>query len=140
MSKRLRKIVGKIAPIGADTFVLVGKAGNGSWYLVEAGRDCSLGLHAKRLSNEGLNESSDVSEIAAGDGGAQVLVHNAGCLQWATLMKLSVVLDVTLLLDEDGLKLEKTIQDIWVLRDVTGAIEGESTVSTIDCQPTEEGS
>jgi hypothetical protein len=110
--------VNKIAPIGAGTFVLVGKAGNGSWYLVEAGRDCEDGLLAKRLTENTLDDTVSDSPLDTGDG-PQVLIHNAGCLKWASLKKIEVIVGVEL--TSEGL--EFTRDELWTFSDVESALE-----------------
>jgi hypothetical protein len=128
--------VNKTTPVAANTFVLVGKAANGSWYLVEAGRDsgegeggCSL---ASRLTDYGLNDSIATTPLGTGSG-PQVLMHNEGCLTWVSLTKITVLTSVALD-DEDGLVFSR--DEIWTFRDANSSI-GPTEISTTDCQQQE---
>ena len=123
--------VNKVAPVGTDTFVLVGKAGNGSWYLVEIGRDCADGLLAKRLTEEALDDTVSDSPLETGDG-PQILIHNAGCLKWASLKKIEVIVGVSL--TSEGLEFER--DEIWTFPDVNSALEN-TIIEVTDCPPPE---
>lgn len=123
--------VNKIAPVAADTFVLVGKAANGSWYLIEAGRDCEYGWRAARLTEADLDDSIAATSLGTGDG-PQVLVHNEGCLTWASLTKITVLTAVSL--TESGLVFSR--DEIWTFRDANSSLE-PTEIGTTDCPPPE---
>lgn len=127
-SSKTVQAVNKVAPVGSDTFVLVGKAGNGSWYLVEIGRDCEQGVLAKRLTEDALDDTVSDSPLETGEG-PQVLIHNAGCLKWASLKKITVLTEVSL--TESGLEFVR--DEIWTFPDAESSI-GPTVIAVVDCE------
>jgi len=123
--------INKIAAVPADTFVLVGKAENRAWYLVEIGRDCEDGLRAARLTEAHLDDSIASTPLGTG-AGPQVLVHDEGCLRWASLEKVTVLTAVSLA--ESGLIFDRA--EIWTFPDANSSIEN-TEIETTDCPPPE---
>lgn len=121
--------INKIAPVAANTFVIVGQAGNGLWYLVEIGRECEQGSRAARLTEFDLDDSIASLPLETGSG-PQVLVHDEGCLRWASLQKITVLTGV--ILTESGL--EFTRDEIWTFPDYNSSIES-TVIDTTTCPP-----
>lgn len=119
--------VNKIAPVAADTFVLVGRADNGSWYLLEIGRECEDGSRAARLTEAELDDSIASTPLET-DTGPQVLIHDEGCLRWASLKKITVLTAVSL--DESGLAFAR--DEIWTFPDANSDLP-PTYIGTVDC-------
>lgn len=70
-------VVNKSRDVKSGSFVLIAKAANGSWYLVEAGNPDGEGCRAPTIAGEDLTQLSgyDASKT-------QVLGHEGGCLKW----------------------------------------------------------
>lgn len=120
-----------IATVAAGAFVLVGRAENGSWYLIEIGRECESGHRAARLTEADLEDSRESAPLETGDG-PQVLIHDEGCLKWASLKKITVLTGATL--TEAGLEFEQT--EVWTFTDANSTV-GPAIITTTDCQPPE---
>lgn len=75
-AETIEKCVNKVRTVKADTFVLVAKAGNGSWYLIEVCKaddsDCT-----DMVGNTPVDKIKGFSM-----GKRQALGHSSGCLEW----------------------------------------------------------
>jgi hypothetical protein len=118
--------VNKVADVDANTWVLVGKAANGAWYLIEIGRgECPS---AERLTSDSFSLESDDAEISPGSG-AQVLIHSGGCLKWVSLSQITVITNAYL--GEYGLTFE--LDTVWAFADI-GEPPSDIDIATIDCE------
>jgi hypothetical protein len=126
-------VVNKVAKVVAGTFVLIGEADNGSYYLVEVCRDCEFGHRAERLTENNLDVESVTDDLEHGPG-PQVLLHHNGCLKWVGLTKLEVLIDAYI----QGENLAFDYREVWVLPDVN--VPGYPiTVAGVECED-EDGS
>lgn len=73
----VQDVVNKIRDVKSGSFVIVAKAGNGSWYLVEAGNPDDSGCRGPTIAGDDLTKLTgyDASKT-------QVLGHASGCLKW----------------------------------------------------------
>lgn len=117
-TEEVKDVVNKIANVQEDTFVLIGKAGSGSWYLIEIGRECDHGHHAEWVTENQFDDSVDTAEIEEGSG-AQVLMHDAGCLRWMKLQKITVLTNAYI----SGNSLWFDRREIWTLPDLSSPPE-----------------
>lgn len=121
-------VVNKAGKVPAGQFVLIGKAGNGVWYLLNDRwqYEETLGTLAGRLGSD-ASESSSSDDVEAGSE-LQLLVNNAGCGKWVQTQKLQVLTGVSLV----GTDLTFTAREVYVL--VDAAPESEVVVDGTDCQ------
>jgi hypothetical protein len=133
----IEDVVNKVAKVAADTFVIIGQADNDSWYLVEICRECELGHRAERLTESGFDDTTGTDDLANGDG-AQVLLHQNGCLTWVKLTKITVLTDARI--ENNALIFDAA--EVWTFPDAAEGFEIE--IPGTDCiaeePPSDEGS
>lgn len=121
-------VVNKVAKVLAGTFVIIGEAENGSWYLVEICRDCESGHRAERLTEDGLEDGTGTDDLEDGDG-AQVLLHHNGCLRWVNLTKVTVLTSAALI----GTDLVFERDEVWVFRDANTSLP-DTEIEGVECE------
>lgn len=128
----IENVVNKIARVSPNTFVLIGKAENGSWYLVEIGREWECqdqqGFRAEHLTENNFEETRDTNNLEDGTG-AQVLLHHDGCLTWLGLTKVTVLTGVSI---ASG-NLVFTRKEVWVFPDDGEPLE-DITIEGTNCE------
>lgn len=114
--------------VPADTTVILARADDGDWYLVEQDNGCDSGK--TRSSWLDADAEGETTEDWKTDGdGPQALLNVNGCTQWVKLKKQQIVEKVEW---DDGIKV--TTKYVYVL-EYDEAPAAETIIESTDCEP-----